>query len=356
MNQDVQAWLAKANKALGEGTFITASDLSIPRRFTTGSLGLDVILGGGIPGNQWTEIIGKPSAGKTAFLLKTIAANQALDPEFTTMWVAGEHFDPDQAIALGVDLDRVVLFPHGQEMETAFEAMLSATESQAFDCITLDSYPALVAAEEDEKAMNEATMAKGAQLFGKFVRKAGKATRRATDGSERPMMGLVVNQWRDKIGGFSRFGTPQTTPGGNGKDYFFYVRMDVARVEWITEKRPGLKDPVTVGQKIKFKTIKNKAAPPNQTTEVDFYNRPAPYLGFKRGDYDLVREYFNVSKLFRVIEQGGGGYYTFGDQRWRGEDNVLSAMRSEPALMTAIRDQVMELAANPRALDEIGAA
>lgn len=352
MDDNVKAWIARANKALGEDTFILASDLSIPKRFTTGSLGLDVILGGGLPANQWVEIIGKESAGKTAMIFKMVAANQAIDPEFTTLWVAGEHFDSDQAQALGVNLDRVVLFPHGQEMEIAFQAMIDAAESRAFDCVVLDSYPALVAAEEDEKAMNEATMAKGAQKFGIFIRKAGKATRRRSDGSERPFIGIIVNQWRDKIGGFSRFGTPQTTPGGNGKNYFFYVRLEVARVEYITEKRPGIKDPVTVGQKIKFKTIKNKAAAPQQTHEIDFYSRGAPTLGFRRGEYDSVREYFQVAKLFKVIEQQGGGYYQFGGTRWRGEDNVLAAMRSEPALMTTIRDSVLELAANPKSLDE----
>ena len=266
--------IARVNKALGEDTFILASDLQIPRRYTTGSLGLDVILGGGIPGNKWIEVLGKESSGKTSMILKAIAANQALDPNFTTLWVAGEHFDSDQAEALGVDLVGSSS-THGQEMETAFQVMLEAAESRSVDWIVLDSYPALIAAEEDDKAMSEATMAKGAQMMGKFCRKAGKASRRAHDGSERSMVGIIVNQWRDKIGGFSRFGTPQTSPGGNGKNYFYYVRIDVARVEYITEKRPGVKDAVTVGQKIKFKTVKNKGAAPQQTAEVDFYNRGA---------------------------------------------------------------------------------
>ena len=330
------ALIARVNKSLGEDTFILASDLHIPRRFTTGCLGLDVITGGGLPGNQWTEVLGKESSGKTSMLLKMIAANQVLDPNFTTLWVAGEHFDVDQATALGVDLKRIILYPHGQEMETAFEVMLDAAESQAVDCGVIDSYPALIASEEDDKAMSEATMAKGAGLMGKFCRKAGKATRRKHDGSERPFVGIIVNQWRDKIGGFSRFGTPQTSPGGNGKNYFFYVRLDVARVEYITEKRPGIKDPVSVGQTIKFKTVKNKSAAPQQTAQVDFYMRGAPFLGFRRGDYDLAKEYFGLGKLFQVITVRGGGNYIFGDQQWRGEDKMLIAMRSEPDLLDAI--------------------
>jgi recombination protein RecA len=346
--------IAKVNKALGEDTFIRASQLVTPRRFTSGSLGLDVILGGGLPGNQWTEIIGKYSSGKTATALKMIAANQAADPGFTALWVAAEPFDDDQAQALGVDLDRLILQPHGQEMEVAFEVMLTAAESQAVDCIVLDSYPALVADEEDEKSMAEDTVAKGARLFGRFCRKGGKATRRAYDGSERAMCGIIINQWRDKIGGFSRFGTPQTTPGGNAKDYFFWARLDVARDEWLTEKRPGVKDPVTVGQTMKYKMIKNKGAAPQQIARVGFYFRGAPTLGFRRGDYDLASEYFTVGTLYRVIRKSGGWYY-FGDEKWQGGDKVVQALREDRALQHAVAAEVLELAANPRALDSLDA-
>lgn len=353
IDANAQALIAKVNKALGEDTFMLASELLIPRRYPTGCLGLDVITGGGVPGNQWIEVLGKESSGKTSMILKLIAANQAIDPGFTVLWVAGEHFDSDQAVALGVDLERVIVFPHGQEMETAFEVMIQAAEDKSVDLIVLDSYPALIAAEEDEKVMSEATMAKGAQMMGKFVRKAGKATRRKNDGTERPMFGIIVNQWRDKIGGFSRFGTPQTSPGGNGKNYFFYVRIDVARVEFLKEKRPGIKDPVTVGQTIKFKTIKNKGAAPQQTAEVDFYNRGAPFLGFKRGDYDLAKEYLTLAKLFRVLTVKGGGNFYYGDGHWRAEDKMLEAMRTEPELMDKIGAEVRELAKNPKALDDI---
>lgn len=353
IDADAKTLIARVNKALGEDTFILASDLQIPRRYTTGSLGLDVILGGGLPGNQWIEILGKESSGKTTMILKAITANQALDPNFTTLWVAGEHFDSDLADMLGVDQDRIILFPHGQEMEVAFQVMLEAAESRSVDWIVLDSYPALIAQEEDEKAMSEATMAKGAQMMGKFCRKAGKATRRAHDGSERPVLGIIVNQWRDKIGGFSRFGTPQTSPGGNGKNYFFYVRIDVARVDFLKEKRPGVKDAVTVGQTIKFKTVKNKAAAPQQTTEVDFFNRNAFTLGIKRGAYDRVKEVFARGKEFRVLGVRGGGYYSFEGQEWRGEEKVLAAMRAEPELLEAIGSQVLELAKDPKILDKL---
>lgn len=351
MRTDTALFMAKVNKSFGDNTAIIANVLAVPVRFTSGSLALDVALGGGWPAGQWVEVVGKESAGKTAVVLKTIAANQNEDPEFTTLWIAAEAYDADQATALGVDNARVVIIPT-QEMEFAFESMLIAAEDQAFDCIVLDSYPALIPGEESEKAMDEFTTAVGARLMNKFARKAGKATKRASDGSERPMLGIIINQFRDKIGGFARYGVPQTTPGGHGKDYFFYARLEVARDEYLTEKRPGIADAVKVGQTIKLRTIKNKSAAPQQTAAVDFYFRGAPYAGFSRGEYDLGKEYFTMGVLFGIIKKSGAWFY-YGTHKWQGKDSVIASLREDPELQCTVAEEVLEAARNPKLVDQI---
>lgn len=351
MRLDTEALMASINKDFGEGTVIVASSIAVPKRFTSGSLALDVALGGGWPGGQWVEIIGKESAGKTAVALKTIAANQRLDPEFETLWIAAESYDVDQAAALGVDNSRVAVVPT-QEMEFAFELMEKAAGSRSVDCIVLDSYPALIPGEEAEKAMDEFTTAVGARLMNKFARKAGKATKRDANGTERPLLGIIVNQFRDKIGGFARYGVPQTSPGGHGKDYFYYARLEVSRDEYITEKRPGIADPVKVGQTIKLRTIKNKSAAPQQTATVDFFFRGAPYLGFARGDYDLGKEYFTMGVLFGIIKKSGAWFY-YGDNKWHGKDAAITDIRSNASIQGEIAEEVLEAARNPKLVDQI---
>lgn len=348
MPASTQSFVAGLNKLFGENVVVSAEDLVIPRRYTSGSLALDVILGGGFPGNQWTELLGLESSGKTATLFKCIAANQRLDPAFATMWVAGEHFDSEQAVALGVDPARVDVV-RTQSMEVAFEAMVRATASKQYDCVILDSYAALSTEDETEKGMDEFTVGSGAKMMNKFTRKAGAASLRAADGSERPFFGIIVNGWRDAVGQFSRFGTPKVSPGGKGKNYFYYCRLDLSRVEWITEKRPGLKDPVKVGQKIKFVTLKNKSSAPQQVATTDFYFRAAPFLGFKRGDIDVAKEYVTVGVALGVISKRGGWYY-YGDQQWQGEARLLDAVRAEPELRAQIQKQVLDLASDPLAL------
>lgn len=335
---------AELNKRLGEGSVVLASDMRVARRYTSGSLSLDVALGGGWPGNQWAEVLGMESHGKTAVVLKTIAANQVTDPDFSTLWIAAEHYDVDQASALGVDNSRVVVVPT-QEMEVAYETMLQYAKARAVDCIVLDSYPALIAKEEEDKSMDEAVMALGARLTGKFFRKAGAATRRSLILEERPMLGFIINQYRDKIGAFAPHGTPKTSPGGNAKNYAFYVRVEVNRDEWIEQALPG-KGKVKVGQKIKVRTIKNKSAAPQQIAYLDFYFRDAPILGFSRGDYDLTKELVAMAVVYDVITRGGATF-SFAGHKWKGKDAMFEAIRHDVALRNQISDQVRDVALDP---------
>lgn len=350
--EGAKALIAKINKT-HPGAVLLASEVKVARRYTAGDLSLDVALGGGWPANRWIEILGLESAGKTWVIMKTIAANQKADPKFTTFWLAAEPYDEEQAEALGVDNSRVILYPT-REMEEAFEQLLAFTESREVDCLVLDSYPAMIADEEADKGMDEATMAIGARLFGKFFRKVGTAGHRdLTDPTDAPFLGFVVNQYRDAIGSFSPHGTPKTSPGGKAKNYGFWVRADIRRDEFITESREG-KGKVVVGQTIKIKTIKNKSTAPQQVASIDLYFRDAPTLGFKRGDYDEVKSIFIMGVLFDVIARRGAYYqWENGEEkdgkplyRWQGKDATLQAIRENVDLREGITAAVLETIKN----------
>jgi recombination protein RecA len=344
---------AKMNKRLGGDFVVQASQLIVPRRYTSGSLTWDSTLGGGYPANQWTEVIGPASAGKTATTYKCIAANQKADSNFEVLWVAGEHFDKEQAAALGVDLNRTTVVST-QLMEQAFDAMILGTESREFDCIVLDSYPALTTGEEAEKTMEEFTVATGAKLMNKFIRKANLASARALDGSERPFFGIIINQWRDQIGGFSPRGTPKITPGGKGKDYFFYTRIELSRDgDFLTEKRPGEGD-VKVGQTIKMKTIKNKSAAPQQIATVDYYFTDAPSQGFSRGDYNVAKEYATIGISLGIIQRSGA-WYKYSGQQFQGLAGLTSALREDSLLREVLRSHVLEASTDTSELGQVEA-
>lgn len=341
MDPAVTALIAKINKQYGENTLILAADMPLAPRFASGSLSLDIALGGGWPGNQWTEVIGQESSGKTAVVLKTIAANQSTDPQFTCWWVAAEGYDEGWASALGVDNKRVLLHTTNS-MEEAYSGMLEAAASRAVDSIVLDSYPALIADGEAAKGMDELQISLGARVTGKFFRKSGAATARAMSGEERPLLGLIINQWRDKIGGYSPQGTPRTSPGGNAKNYAYYARVEVGRAEYIDETRPG-KGAARVGQTIKARTIKNKSAAPHRIATIDFYFDDAPYLGFRKGQYDEAKELVTMGVLYDAIERAGA-YYTVTGIRVKGKEALLELLRGDATAQEALRTQILSAA------------
>lgn len=336
VNAELIKTITKLNKKFGTDMVILGTNIrdDAVGHMTTGSLALDLVLGGGFPVNQWSEIIGEASNGKTAVALKTVAANQQRDPEFTTVWVAAETWVPSYAEMCGVDLSRVYVVSTNI-MEEAYEAVIEMVQTKEVDCVVLDSLPALVPMAEDEKDMDEATVGRGALLTGKFFRKVGKASRRSLTEAERPFIGIVINQYRMKIG--VMYGDPRTTPGGEAKNYAFFTRIEVKRDEWL-EYGTG-QEKKKVGQTIKVRTLKNKTAPPAQVAYLDFYFDNGNCYA---GEYDFAKETVHLAILYKIITRAGA-YYSYGDRKWQGADAVVNSIREEVDLREAIDKEVRQV-------------
>lgn len=318
------------NRKFGEDVVVQGSRISeaLPR-ISTGILAFDLMLGGGWPVNQWSEIIGEESSGKTAVAYKTIAANQARDPEWVALWVAAEEYVPEYAEAIGVDLDRLWVI-ETNIMEHAYDLIIRAMHNRAVDCVVLDSLPALVPGDEYERQMDEFTVGLGARLTGKFFRKATKAQKRSLMEEDRGCTGLIINQWRDKIG--VMWGDPRTTPGGKAKNFHYFTRVEVKKDEWLKEGKQA------VGQTIKGRTIKNKTYRPQQQAVVDFYFSASN--GFHIGDFDTVKDMVNIAIACEVITRAGA-FYSYKDDKWQGKEKVLDAIRADLDLQDELREELM---------------
>lgn len=328
--ESLESIISSIQKKYGDDIIVRGSEVKeeLPR-ISTGVLAFDLMLGGGWPVNQWSEIIGEESSGKTALAYKTIAINQALDPNFTAMWVAAEEYVPEYAKAIGVDLDRLWVVETNL-MEQVYDLVIRVMDSHAVDIIVIDSLPALIPGDEAEKTMEEFTMGLGARLTGKFFRKSSKAQKRSMVHDERGCTGIMINQWRDKIG--VMWGDPRTTPGGKAKNFHYFTRVEVKRDEWLKTKDE------TVGQSIKARTLKNKTYSPNKSAVVDFYF--AKTQGFDFGDFDTVKDMVNIASTVDIITRAGA-YYSYESQRWQGKEAMLLAFREDVDLQNKLRSQVM---------------
>jgi recombination protein RecA len=334
INSDALKIVAQLNKKLGANTVVAASDVILNPRISSGSLTLDVVLGGGWAMNRWVELVGEASHGKTAIALKTIAANQVKNPDFTAVWIAAEDFDAKYAELCGVDTARVILV-ETNNMEDAYEAVIKFMESKSVDMVVIDSLPALVPGAEDEKEMDEFTVGRGALITNKFFRKVASATKRDLIESERPVLGMMINQYRMKIG--VMHGDPRTTPGGLGKDYAYSIRCEVKRDEWLEvgtgqEKR-------RVGQTIRVRTIKNKTYPPQQTAYMDFYFSDGGPID--AGSYDSGKEIVALSILNGIVDRRGGWMY-YNDRKWQGAQALIDSLREEVDLKEELTAAVMD--------------
>ena len=329
--ESLDSIISAINKKYGENIIVQGNQVKeeVPR-ITTGILAYDLMLGGGWPANQWSEIIGDESSGKTALAYKTIAANQAIDPDWVAMWIAAEEFVPDYAKAIGVDLDRLWVV-ETNVMEQVYDLIIRAMENRAVDCIVLDSLPALVPGDEAEKMMDEFTMGLGARLTGKFFRKSSKAQKRSMVVEDRGCTGLIINQWREKIG--VMYGDPRTTPGGKAKNFHYFARVEVKRDEWIKEKDEP------VGQTIRARTMKNKTYRPQQVAVVDIYFSEAN--GFKLGEFDTIKDIVNICISVEIITRGGA-YYNYNGQKWQGKEALLNAVREDLDMQAELRQKATE--------------
>lgn len=344
VSPEAQKVINTLNKKLGGDVVIMASDITqINGRIPTGSVTFDYILGGGFPVNQWHELVGESSHGKSFIALKTIAANQAKDPEYTAVWVAAEAWDPAWSTACGVDQSRVIVI-ETTVMEEAYDACIAFAESKAVDCIVIDSLPALTPSPEVAKSMDEMTVGRGALLTNKFFRKVGAAMARSLTESERPIVGILINQWRMQIG--VMHGDPRITPGGRGKDFAYYTRTEIKRDEWIEVGPSGNKK--RIGQRMRMRTIKNKSAPPHRVAFVDMYFDDGGEC--KPGEIDFGKEIVALCLVKEVIARRGAWYF-YKDEKWQGVDAIIASIREDLDLREELEQLAVTTVDAPRLVE-----
>jgi recombination protein RecA len=281
----------------------------------TGSLSLDIALGGGIPRGRIIEIYGPESSGKTTVCLHAVAEVQKNGG--TAAYVDAEHaLDPGYAKRLGVNTDNL-LISQPDSGEQALEVVETLVRSNAVDLIVVDSVAALVPQAEIEGDMGDAHMGLQARLMSQALRKlTGVISRSKTTV-------IFVNQLSMKIG--VMFGNPETTTGGQALKFYSSVRMDIRRISQI---KAG---DAVIGNRARVKVVKNKIAPPFREAEFDImYNQGIS----KEGDV------LDLAVNNEIVGKAGAWFEYGGEKIGQGREATKNYLKENPKVLEEISQKV----------------
>ena len=313
--------IAQITKQFGDGSIMKLGET--PKMdvelLPSGSLSLDLALGGGWPKGRIIEIYGPESSGKTTLALHAIAEMQKQGGQ--AAFIDAEHaLDPAYAKKIGVDTANL-LISQPDNGEQALEICETLVRSNAVDLIVVDSVAALVPQAEIDGDMGDAQMGLQARLMSQAMRKlTGIISKsRATV--------IFINQIRMKIG--VMFGNPETTTGGNALKFYASVRVDIRRIGQIKDG-----DNIS-GNRTKIKVVKNKIAAPFRTAEFDImYNEGIS----KSGDV------LDLGVQYGVLDKAGAFIKYNGETLGQGREAVKKLFREKPELMAEIEAKVREAA------------
>jgi len=301
---------------LGEGMNVAVE--TIP----TGSLSLDIALGGGLPQGRIIEIYGPESSGKTTLALHAVAEVQKRGG--LAAFIDAEHaVDPEYAAKIGVKLDDL-LISQPDTGEQALEICETLVRSSAVDIVVIDSVAALVPRAEIEGDMGDSHMGLQARLMSQALRKLTGVIAKSNTTV------IFINQLRMKIG--VMFGNPETTSGGQALKFYASVRLDIRRSE-------ALKDGDSIiGNHVKVKVVKNKVAAPFKVAEFDImYNEGISTAG------DMI----DLAVKENLVVKSGA-WYSYNDEKiGQGREAAKQFLKDHPKVMQDL-DKIIRAKSFPK--------
>lgn len=311
--------LADIEKQFGKGAIMKLGEREKREIDTSssGSIAVDVALGGGYPKGRIIEIFGPESSGKTTFALHAIAEVQREGGR--AAFVDAEHsLDPIYASNLGVNIAELLL-SQPDTGEQALEICDALVKSEAVNIIVIDSVAALVPQAEIDGEMGDSHVGLQARLMSQALRKLSGSINKTNT------IVIFINQLREKVG--VMFGNPETTPGGKALKYYSSIRLDIRRGEQIKQGTD------VVGNKTVVKVVKNKIAPPFKIANVEImYGEGISKEG----------ELVDLAAEAGIVEKSGAWYSYKGEKIGQGKENVKTLLKENKKLCQEIENKVRE--------------
>ena len=311
--------VSQISKQFGDGSIMKLGDAHKIDVETSpsGTLSLDLALGGGYPKGRIIEIYGPESSGKTTLALHAVAEIQKQGG--TAAFIDAEHaLDPQYAARLGVNTNEL-LVSQPDNGEQALEIVETLVRSNAVDIIVLDSVAALVPQAEIDGDMGDSLPGLQARLMSQALRKLTGIINKSK------ATVIFINQIRMKIG--VMFGNPETTTGGNALKFYASQRLDIRRIGQIKQGED------VIGNRVRIKVVKNKIAPPFRQAEFDImYNEGISTTG----------DVLDLAVNHDIVQKSGAFYKYNGETIGQGREAAKKYLKANPDKLTEIDGKVRE--------------
>ncbi len=292
---------------------------------SSGNIGLDLALGiGGFPRGRVSEISGAEGLGKSLLAMGTVA--EAQKKRGLTAYIDMEHaLDPSWCKRQGIDWDSMHLAqPRSGEEALTIADKLICTGS--YDLVVIDSVAALTPQAEVDGEIGDQYVGLQARMMGQAMRIMNPHI------GETNTAVIFINQLRDKIGPMAMGGS--VTPGGRALKFYSSVRVELRKIQNITNKTSG----EILGLTVKANVIKNKVAPPFKTTEYNIIHGQ----GFDNEGIALA-----YALKYELVAKSGAFYYLLDDNGNKadknfaqGDLNASKFLRDNPDVFDELTNKV----------------
>lgn len=354
--------LAKALlKKHGANLLTRASDFKLKRlpRISTGILGLDIGLGGGVPVGRLTLIYGHKSTGKSYLAQSILAHAQRMcsscygalpgqpgtegdDPPvtvcsckepgaFTAAYIDVEGtWDDEWARATGIDTDRLLLAVPDYA-EQSLDIADALVRSGKIDLIVLDSIAFLAPMGEIEGSVEDNQVGLQARIVNKAMRKfVSGLNSMYLEHGKKPTL-VFTNQIRQKVGVI--YGSPEVIPGGLGQGFAVSVEIRTGGGKIIVDD-----DGVPLKTELKYKVAKNKTS--SMKNEGEYAVMAADTDLKRKGEIYEENVYVKAARKYGFVSGGGSAWKLYGEV-YRSLAALEEALISDPNLKAKLRADLM---------------
>lgn len=294
------------SKKYGEsGVVKTANNLDKVQFYSTGIMGIDLALNGGIAIGRVCAINGTFSSAKSSLAYMTIAEQQRKDPSFYAyIYDAEQSTDISYLKALHVDLDRVVI-DQTKSAEEGLTKLRDSIASGIYGIAVLDSTSALSPSKANDEEISSVSMALVARILGNAYKQLAGVC------ADNNCTLLVIEQVRSAINTMG-MGPSEIKSVGRSGEFTFSQQVTMRRQTKVTEE-----DGLAVSNEITFKVTKNKVGVP--------YRKCTLVCRYGEG-IDKITDLARSSVQLGTVSKGGAWFYypnkesCTEDHRWQGED------------------------------------